>query len=32
MKALEEAGIRVVHSPADIGQAMKDALGSVATA
>ena len=27
MKALEDAGIRVVHSPADIGQAMKDALG-----
>jgi len=32
MKALEEAGIRVVQSPADIGQAMKDALGSVAAA
>ena len=32
MKALEEAGIRVVHSPADIGQAMKDALGSRAAA
>jgi succinyl-CoA synthetase alpha subunit len=32
MKALEEAGIRVVQSPADIGQAMKDALGSGATA
>jgi succinyl-CoA synthetase alpha subunit len=32
MKALEAAGIRVVHSPADIGQAMKDALGSGATA
>jgi len=32
MKALEEAGIRVVHSPADIGQAMKDALGKPAIA
>src|ERR1043165_7368611 len=32
MKALEEAGIRVVRSPADIGQAMKDALGSRAAA
>src|ERR671915_1690732 len=32
MKALEAAGIRVVHSPADIGAAMKDALGAVATA
>ncbi|HEY0322380.1 MAG TPA: succinate--CoA ligase subunit alpha [Pyrinomonadaceae bacterium] len=32
MKALEEAGIRVVQSPADIGQAMKDALGSSASA
>ncbi len=32
MKALEEAGIRVVHSPADIGQAMKDALGESAAA
>jgi succinyl-CoA synthetase alpha subunit len=32
MAALEEAGIRVVHSPADIGQAMKDALGSRAAA
>jgi succinyl-CoA synthetase alpha subunit len=32
MKALEEAGIRVVQSPADIGQAMKDALGTGATA
>ena len=32
MRALEEAGIRVVHSPADIGQAMKDALGAGATA
>jgi succinyl-CoA synthetase alpha subunit len=32
MKALEEAGIRVVHSPADIGQAVKDSLGSGATA
>jgi succinyl-CoA synthetase alpha subunit len=27
MKALEAAGIRVVKSPADIGSAMKDALG-----
>src|SRR5205085_3095344 len=32
MKALEAAGIRVVQSPADIGQAMKDALGAGATA
>jgi len=32
MAALEEAGIRVVHSPADIGQALKDALGSRAAA
>jgi succinyl-CoA synthetase alpha subunit len=32
MKALEEAGIRVVNSPADIGAAIKDALGSGATA
>jgi len=32
MKALEAAGIRVVQSPADIGQAMKDALGSTAAA
>src|SRR5919206_15971 len=32
MAALEEAGIRVVQSPADIGQAMKDALGATATA
>src|ERR687893_755014 len=32
MRALEEAGIRVVHSPADLGQAMKDALGSRAAA
>ena len=32
MRALEEAGIHVVHSPADIGQAMKDALGSGAAA
>ena len=32
MKALEDAGIRVVHSPADIGSAMKDALGAVAAA
>jgi succinyl-CoA synthetase alpha subunit len=28
MKALSEAGIHVVNSPADIGAAMKDALGS----
>jgi succinyl-CoA synthetase alpha subunit len=27
MKALQEAGIRVVESPADIGQAIKDVLG-----
>ena len=32
MKALEEAGIRVVKSPADIGTAMRDALGASATA
>ena len=32
MKALESAGIRVVRSPAEIGQAMKDALGSRAAA
>jgi succinyl-CoA synthetase alpha subunit len=32
MSALEEAGIRVVKSPADIGAAMKDALGVTATA
>jgi succinyl-CoA synthetase alpha subunit len=32
MAALEAAGIHVVHSPADIGQAMKDALGSGAAA
>lgn len=32
MKALEEAGIRVVRSPADIGVAMKDALGAHAVA
>jgi len=32
MKALESAGIRVVHSPADIGAAMKDALGAKAAA
>ena len=32
MKALEEAGIRVLHSPADIGQAMKEALGTQAKA
>ncbi len=28
MTALEAAGIRVVHSPADIGTAMRDALGA----
>lgn len=27
MKALTEAGIRVVHSPADIGQAVREVLG-----
>ncbi|HEX3558099.1 MAG TPA: succinate--CoA ligase subunit alpha [Pyrinomonadaceae bacterium] len=32
MTALEAAGIRVVNSPADIGQAVKDALGSRAAA
>jgi succinyl-CoA synthetase alpha subunit len=32
MKALEDAGIRVVKSPADIGTAMKEALGSRAVA
>jgi len=32
MRALEEAGIRVVHSPADIGQAIKEALGAGAAA
>jgi succinyl-CoA synthetase alpha subunit len=32
MRALEAAGIRVVHSPADIGQALKEALGAGATA
>ena len=32
MRALEEAGIRVVKSPADIGQAVKDALGAGASA
>jgi succinyl-CoA synthetase alpha subunit len=32
MSALEEAGIRVVHSPADIGTAMRDALGAGAGA
>ena len=32
MKALEEAGIRVVRSPADIGQAMKEAFGARANA
>lgn len=32
MKALTEAGIRVVQSPADIGQAIADTLGSKAAA
>jgi succinyl-CoA synthetase alpha subunit len=32
MSALEAAGIRVVHSPADIGTAMRDALGAGASA
>ena len=32
MKALTEAGIRVVQSPADIGQAIVDVLGSKAAA
>jgi succinyl-CoA synthetase alpha subunit len=32
MQALEDAGIRVVKSPADIGTAMKEALGSRAVA
>src|SRR5437868_8665090 len=32
MKALTAAGIRVVQSPADIGQAVKDSLGSGASA
>jgi succinyl-CoA synthetase alpha subunit len=32
MSALEAAGIRVVHSPADIGTAMRDALGASAKA
>jgi succinyl-CoA synthetase alpha subunit len=32
MSALEAAGIRVVHSPADIGTAMRDALGAKASA
>jgi succinyl-CoA synthetase alpha subunit len=32
MSALEAAGIRVVHSPADIGTAMRDALGVKASA
>ena len=32
MRALEEAGIRVVQSPADIGQAIQEVLGSKASA
>jgi succinyl-CoA synthetase alpha subunit len=32
MKALDEAGIHVVHSPADIGTAIRDALGVRASA
>jgi succinyl-CoA synthetase alpha subunit len=32
MKALREAGIRVVESPADIGTAVAEALGSGAAA
>jgi len=32
MKALTEAGIRVVQSPADIGQAIVEVLGSKAAA
>ena len=32
MKALDEAGIHVVRSPADIGAAIKDALGAGVTA
>ena len=32
MKALEDAGIRVLKSPADIGSAMKEVLGSQASA
>jgi succinyl-CoA synthetase alpha subunit len=32
MKALEEAGIHVVRSPADIGTGMKEALGASSTA
>jgi succinyl-CoA synthetase alpha subunit len=29
MKALEDAGIHVVRSPADIGTGMREALGGV---
>jgi succinyl-CoA synthetase alpha subunit len=32
MKALDEAGIHVVRSPADIGTAIRDALGARASA
>jgi succinyl-CoA synthetase alpha subunit len=32
MKALAEAGIRVVESPADIGKAVQEVLGTKATA
>jgi succinyl-CoA synthetase alpha subunit len=32
MKALSEAGIRVVESPADIGKAIQEVLGSKASA
>ena len=32
MRALAEAGIRVVQSPADIGQAVVDVLGTRAAA
>jgi succinyl-CoA synthetase alpha subunit len=32
MKALQEAGIRVVESPADIGKAIQEVLGIKASA